>query len=110
MNTGRTALLSEADDVCLDILCRLPVLRARSSGHDQVGILINHDDEIWKDYQITAWHGGVNDAKHLGWFTAFVKSFDKFEGATLSARIRKYVLWLGFTQQDIDTIRSILLE
>jgi protein-tyrosine phosphatase len=75
-----------------------------------LGILGVDDDEIWKDYQITAWHGGVNDAKHLGWFTAFVKSFDKFEGATLAARIRKYVLWLGFTQQDIETIRGILLE
>ena len=39
-----------------------------------------------------------------------MKSFDKFEGATLAARIQKYVLWLGFTQQDIDTIRGILLE
>ena len=52
----------------------------------------------------------MNDAKHLGWFTAFVKSFDKFEGAPLSVRIQKYVLWLGFTQQDIETIRGILLE
>jgi protein-tyrosine phosphatase len=74
------------------------------------GILGVDDDEIWKDYQITAWHGGVNDAKHLGWFTAFMKSFDKFEGATLSERIQKYVLWLGFTQQDIETIRNIMLE
>ena len=74
------------------------------------GILGIDDDEIWKDYQITAWQGGVNDAKHLGWFAAFVKSFDKFEGATLSERIRKYVLWLGFTEQDIDTIRGIMLE
>ena len=39
-----------------------------------LGILGVDDDEIWKDYQITAWHGGVNDAKHLGWFTAFMKS------------------------------------
>ena len=51
-----------------------------------------------------------NGAKHLGWFTAFVKSFDKFEGATLAERIQKYVLWLGFTQQDIDAIRGIMLE
>ena len=59
---------------------------------------------------LTSPQGGVNDAKHLGWFAAFMKSFDKFEGATLSERIQKYVLWLGFTQQDIDTIRCILLE
>ena len=74
------------------------------------GILGVDDDEIWKDYQITAWQGGVNDAMHLGWFASFMKSFDKFEGATLAERIQKYVLWLGFTRQDIDTIRNILLE
>ena len=74
------------------------------------GILGLDDDEIWKDYQITAWQGGVNDAKHLKWFTDFVKSFDKFEGATLSERIRKYVLWLGFTEADMQTIRDIMFE
>ena len=74
------------------------------------GILGLDDDEIWKDYQITAWQGGVNDAKHLGWFTSFVKSFDKFEGATLAERIQKYVLSLGFTQADIEKIREIMFE
>ena len=74
------------------------------------GILGLGDDEIWKDYQITAWQGGVNDAKHLGWFTKFVESFDKFEGATLAERIQKYVLWLGFTDADMQTIRDIMFE
>ena len=68
------------------------------------------DDEIWKDYQITAWQGGVNDAKHLGWFTKFVRSFDKFEGATLAERIQKYVLSIGFTEKDIETIRKVMFE
>ncbi len=72
------------------------------------GILGLDDDEIWKDYQITAWQGGVNDAKHLGWFTKFVASFDKFEGATLAERIQKYVLGLGFTEKDLETIREIM--
>ena len=74
------------------------------------GILGLADDEIWKDYQITAWQGGVNDAKHLGWFTKFVASFDKFEGATLAERIQKYVLGLGFTEKDMETIREIMFE
>jgi len=72
--------------------------------------ILGLDDEIWKDYQITAWQGGVNDAKHLGWFTKFVASFDKFEGATLAERIQKYVLWLGFTEADMQTIRDIMFE
>ena len=74
------------------------------------GILGLDDDEIWKDYQITAWQGGVNDAKHLKWFTDFVKSFDKFEGATLSERIRKFVLRLGFTEEDMQKIRDIMFD
>jgi len=74
------------------------------------GILGLADDEIWKDYQITAWQGGVNDAKHLGWFTKFVASFDKFEGATLAERIQKYVLGLGFSEKDMETIREIMFE
>lgn len=74
------------------------------------GILGLDDDEIWKDYQVTAWQGGVNDARHLKWFTDFVSSFDRFEGATLSERIRRYVLGLGFTEADMQTIRDILLE
>ena len=32
------------------------------------------------------------------------------ESSMLAERIQKYVLWLGFTQKDIDTIREIMLE
>ena len=74
------------------------------------GILGLDDDEIWKDYQATAWQGGINDAKHLKWFADFIASFDRFEGATLAERIRKYVLSLGFTEADMQTIRDIMFE
>lgn len=74
------------------------------------GILGLDEDEIWKDYQITAWFGVVNDTAHLKRFKRLVDSFDRFEGATLSDRIRKYVLWLGFTESDMQTIRDIMLE
>ena len=73
------------------------------------GILGLDEDEIWKDYQITAWHGVVNDTHHLKRFKRLVDSFDRFEGATLSDRI-KYVLWLGFTESDMQTIRDIMFE
>ena len=74
------------------------------------GILGLDDDEIWKDYQVTAWQGGVNDTRHLKWFSDFVKSFDKFEGATLSERIRKFVLRLGFSEEDMQKIRDIMFD
>ena len=74
------------------------------------GILGASDEDIWKDYQVTAWQGGVNDAKHLGWFKSFVKSFDKYEGDTLSKRIVAYFRDIGFSDADLDKIRDIMLE
>lgn len=53
----------------------------------------------------------MNGARHLGWLASFVKSFDKFEGVTLSARICDYShTSCGFTEDDFNKIRSILLE
>ena len=74
------------------------------------GVLGVGDDEIRLDYQITAWQGGVNDAKHYRWFNNLVASFDKFEGATLSQRICAYFRSIGFSDSDLDRIREILLE
>ena len=74
------------------------------------GVLGASDEDIWKDYQVTAWQGGVNDAKHLGWFKSFVKSFDKYEGDTLSKRIVAYFREIGFTDDDLNKIRDLLLE
>ena len=75
------------------------------------GILGLEEDEIWKDYQITAWQGGINDAKHLRWFTAFIDSINqRYQGATLAERIQKYVLWLGFTEEDMERFRNFMLE
>ena len=74
------------------------------------GVLGASDEDIWKDYQITAWTGGVNDARHLGWFKEFVKSFNRYPGKTLSQRIVAYFHEIGFTDADLNQIRDILLE
>ena len=74
------------------------------------GVLGLSDEDIWLDYQITAWHGGINDAKHYRWFRNLVASFDRFEGETLSQRICAYFRSIGFSDADLDRIRAILLE
>ena len=75
------------------------------------GILGLEDDEIWKDYQVTAWQGGINDSKHLRWFSAFIDTIKKrHEGATLAERIQKYVIWLGFTEKDMERFRNFMFE
>lgn len=75
-----------------------------------LGVLGVDEEEIRRDYQVTAWQGGVNDARHLGWFEAFVKSFDKFDGKTLSERICAYFMSIGFTEDDLAIIRECLLK
>lgn len=73
------------------------------------GILGASDNQIWEDYQLTG--RVVNDERHLGWFTAFVKSMDAYPGETLSARICEYFRQrCGFSSEELDRIRMILLE
>ena len=75
------------------------------------GVLGASDEQIWMDYLITSWAGAINQKRYPVWFQSFVRSFDKFEGATLSERICAYFKQtLGFTEDDLDKIREILLE
>ena len=74
------------------------------------GLLGVSEEDIWRDYQTTAFIGGINDSRHLQWFTDFVKSFGRYEGATLADRIARYFLALGFTEKDIAAFREIMLE
>ena len=75
------------------------------------GVLGASDEQIWMDYLITSWAGAINQKRYPVWFQSFVRSFDKFEGATLSERICNYFkLTLGFTEEDLNKIRDILLE
>jgi len=39
-----------------------------------------------------------------------VRGFDRWPGDTINERVEAYVLDLGFTRDDIATLRDILLE
>ena len=75
------------------------------------GVLGASDDEIWMDYYITSWGGAINQKRYPVWISSLIHSFDKFEGATISDRICAYFReTLGFTDEDLDRIRDIMLE
>ena len=75
------------------------------------GVLGASDDEIWMDYYITSWGGSINQKRYPVWISSLIHSFDKFEGATISDRICAYFReTLGFTDEDLDKIRDIMLE
>ena len=75
------------------------------------GVLGASDDQILKDYLVTGWGAAIIGNNYPKWLWQTVRSFDGFEGETLSARICAYFKeTLGFTEAELDAIRDIMLE
>ena len=70
------------------------------------------DEDIYRDWELTKIWNGANPKKwnHAKLFDKFVGAMGKYEGKTLSERIVNYVLDCGFTAEDVEKLRSILLE
>ena len=97
----------------IDIHCHGGVDRTASLVVILQGILGFPEDEIWQDYQFSSSKSGFSPkagSKCLQTFSKFLKGFDQYDGTTLDERIRKYVVDLGFTEADIEKLRTILLE
>ena len=80
-----------------------------------VGMILNallgvSEEDLWKDYQVTAMWGTVGDMRHFRLFTNLMRAFDKFPGATLRERVEAYVKSIGFTDADIASFRARMLE
>ena len=106
-------LFLDAANYPIDIHCFGGVDRTASLVVILQGILGFSEDEIWQDYQFSDPKSGFHPksgSKCLQTFSEFLKGFDQYDGATLDERIRKYVIDLGFTEGDIEKIRTILLE
>ena len=80
-----------------------------------VGMILNallgvSEEDLWKDYQVTAMWGTVGDMRHFRLFTNLMRAFDKFPGATIRERVEAYVKSIGFTDADIASFRARMLE
>lgn len=74
------------------------------------GLLGVEEDLLHRDWQFT-WTGRAKPAAppEQRW-RRLRKMFNAYEGATLNERIEKYVLSCGFTANDIEKFRSLMLE
>ena len=76
-----------------------------------LGALLGHSDEdLWKDWETTAFFNSTPTFNHAARFDHLVAAFEKLPGVTTREKVEGYVKSLGFTQADIDTFRGIMLE
>lgn len=74
------------------------------------GLLGVEEEDLWKDWEFTAFGGQGSYFLHKTHFLKLLKVFDDYPGETINNRIEAYVKSLGFTDADIETLREILLE
>lgn len=76
-----------------------------------LGALLGVDeDELWRDWEVTAFQKEKIDFGHRTRFSKLVKVFDAFPGATINEKVVAYVKSLGFTDADIAKFRELMLE
>lgn len=66
------------------------------------------EEDVLRDYQLSSLCHGPLWA--LDQFNDFVKRFDLLEGATLQKKAETYLLSVGVTPEEINSIRAIFLE
>lgn len=74
------------------------------------GLLGVPEEELYLDWEETGFWNSRTNFNHKARFNQLVKGFETLPGETLNEKIENYVLSLGFTKDDIETFRSIMLE
>ena len=68
------------------------------------------EEELWRDWEVTAFQKEKIDFGHRTRFSKLVKVFDAFPGATIHEKVVAYVKSVGFTDADIAKFRELMLE
>ena len=95
-----------------------PIVFHCISGQDRTGavaFILNallgvDEEELWRDWEASAFHNPNPAFNHEKKFNLLYHGFDRWPGATVNERVEAYVLDLGFTPEDVDAFRGLLLE
>ena len=68
------------------------------------------EEELWLDWEATAFWNPSPHFNHAKLFDHLVRGFDRWPGDTIRERVEAYVRDIGFTDDDIATLRGIMLE
>ena len=65
------------------------------------------EEELYLDWEVTGFKGGIVDSRHRKWFLGLVRKIGQFEGANWSEKAASYVRSCGFTDADIANILKL---
>ena len=68
------------------------------------------EEELFLDWEATGFWNGDVGFNHRQRFNKLYEGFNEWPGETINERVEAYVLSLGFTKDDIQTLRDIMLE
>ena len=75
------------------------------------GLLGVAEEELYLDWEATGfWNQNASFFNHARLFNKLIAGFRKLPGKNLNEQIESYVLSCGFTHEDIEKFRSIMLE
>lgn len=77
-----------------------------------LGALLGYDDDqLALDWEITGFWNHDRSFNHARLYDSLVHGFEKkYSASTTRERVEAFVLDLGFTREDIEKFRSIILE
>ena len=94
----------------LDFHCIAGADRTGSLAYILNALLGVDEDELWKDWEVTAFDKAKLEFGHASRFEKLVAVFAKYPGATERERVEAYVKEQGFTDADLAKFRAIMLE
>ena len=94
----------------IDFHCIAGADRTGSLAYILNALLGVDEDELWKDWEVTAFDKAKLEFGHASRFEKLVAVFAKYPGATERERVEAYVKEQGFTDADLAKFRAIMLE
>lgn len=74
------------------------------------GLLGVDEDDLMKDWELTCFEYESQDFGHRTRIDGFLRVLDEVGGETMCEKCENYVKGLGFTDEDIKTFRTIMIE